>query len=316
MELVHNYQISLDELCNERIDYFIAATDHQKRSTFLAENMGHLHAKKILLPAGEMCEETKKNKQIFDGMGFLSFQTLKDERKEVENLLNRILETNRAGTLNILIDYSCMTKTFYAAIIEYLLKNDPDNERINMFFSYTPKTINALPVKSKIRSVDPLFSLNQKNTEKMKALVIGLNSNGELAKELIKSLQPSKTVLFVPKMPHDPNYHEAVIEYNQELIKKTPTENVYIYPAQYPDQINSMLVSACLDLRLHYNVILVPQGPKTFALASILLSTRYPDVKLMEINAIEKKPDHQGLPAGDPVIVKSVFCPEEDSDDL
>lgn len=317
MELVHNYQISLEELFNERIDYFITASGNQKRSTFLAENINLNNAKKLFLNTEKDSNHriTKENEKVFEKLGFSSFGTISDERKEVEQLLNSICREKPSSNMNILIDYSCMTKPCYASIVDFLVRNEPNHERINMFFSYTPKQINALPSKPKCKSVDFLFNYNVKENDKQNALVVGLNSNAEPTKEIIKKFQSVKTIIFIPEINHDSAYHNALYDFNKEILRNTPQENFFKYPAECPDQIASMLTSICLDLRLKHNVILVPQGPKTFALASILLTTRYPDIKLMHVNAVEKFPNDDGLPAGRPVIVKSVFYSDDEPDD-
>lgn len=313
MELVHNYQININELCNEKIDYFIAASDYQKRSTFLAENFKKTTARKLLLSI-ENDQKNEPNIKIFEDLGFIPLKTIENKRQEIEDILNKICEEKSSDILNILVDYSCMTKVCYASIVDFLLRNDLKNEKINMFFSYTPKSKNALPSHPKLRSIDPLFSYYKKENTRKTALVIGLNSNEEPTTDIIKHLDPEKIVLFIPQLNHDQQYNEALYNFNQEVIKNVPKNNVYNYPANNPDQIASMLTSVCLDLRLNYNVVLIPQGPKPFALASILLSTKYPDLRLMEISSSEIKPNDEGAPVGDPVIVKSVFCSEEEED--
>jgi hypothetical protein len=59
-------------------------------------------------------------------------------------------------------------------------------------------------------------------------------------------------------------------------------------------------------------VVIVPQGPKPFSIMSMLLSVRYPDIKLWEIVFKDHKssPDH-GDAAANPVIVKVSFINDE-----
>jgi hypothetical protein len=134
-------------------------------------------------------------------------------------------------------------------------------------------------------------------------------------KELIGKLKPSSTFALIPYFMHDGEYCQKIIDNNQSVLKNIPSEKVLKYPAERPDQISSMITSLCLDLRLESNVILVPLGPKPFSLASILLSVRYPDVMIYDLKPADNRiKEDPGLPAGEPVILKSVFCPEEDAD--
>ncbi len=80
--------------------------------------------------------------------------------------------------------------------------------------------------------------------------------------------------------------------------------------------INSLLTSCCLDHRVNQEVMIIPQGPKVFSMMALLLSVRYPDIKLWEI--IGKNGMHaqgKGLPASDPVIVKASFLDDDNEED-
>ena len=62
--------------------------------------------------------------------------------------------------------------------------------------------------------------------------------------------------------------------------------------------------------------MIISQGPKTFSLMSVLLSVRYPDVKLWDIITTSKKADlNHGSPAAVPVIVKASFIHDEVEND-
>ena len=62
--------------------------------------------------------------------------------------------------------------------------------------------------------------------------------------------------------------------------------------------------------------MLVPHGPKTLSLASILLSVRYPDIKIYDLKPKDEKAELDiGLPSGEPVVLKSVFVVDDDEED-
>ncbi|HMA65941.1 MAG TPA: hypothetical protein VKO63_12110, partial [Chitinispirillaceae bacterium] len=117
---------------------------------------------------------------------------------------------------------------------------------------------------------------------------------------------------FIPHCAHDPEYARLVQENNKSLLDRIDTGNVIRYQADRPEEINTLLTSCCLDERIDSEVVIVPQGPKTFSMMSMLLSARYPDVKLWEIiiNDLKINPEH-GQPAANPVIVKVSFVNDE-----
>ena len=318
MELVHNYQVSFNELLTESFHYIIAASGYQKRSTYLVENINTGKSENLVITFNEQAnhELRLENQKIFQKLGFVSINAAPDESSDIERMMQRICSGKISGTLNILVDYSCMTKVWFATIINYLLKNDFHAKRINIYFSYTPKKVNTVLQKSRLKSYEPLIFGSEQNLKKKPlALIAGLNNNSDIMKELIDKLKPASTFAFVPYFIHEEEYYHKIMENNASVLKNIPSEKIFKYPAEKPDQISSMITSLCLDLRLDSSVVLVPQGPKTFGLASVLLSVRYPDVMIVDL----KSKDHKvkadpGLPAGDPVILKSVFCIEEEED--
>ncbi len=319
MELVHNYQVAPGELSTERIDCFITASGYQKRCTYLAESLPLQNAEKLVITFDENHKSALRSahEMVFEKLGFNSVRALPHDAGKIEEFLRKICNTRSGGSLNILIDYSCMSKVWYAFIIDFLIRNEFNTERINMFLSYTPKKNNALPVKSKWKSLEPIlpyFSRNKKG--KPVSLVTGLNSNLEPTLSLIREIRPATIFAFVPAFAHDTEYYNKLLAFNKSFLDKVQPEKIIKYPAHRPDQISSMLTSVCLDQRLDNDVILVPQGPKTFALAAILLSIRYPDIMIMELKSTAgHHDDDEGIPAGEPVIMKSVFCSEEEADD-
>ncbi len=318
MELVHNYQVSFGELHTERFDYIIAASGYQKRSTYLAENLDIRISDKLVIIFDEQNHSKPRleNEKFFQKLGFDSIKASPDEHTVIEKMMQTVCNGKLNRTLNILIDYSCMPKIWYATIVKYLLKNDFHAERINIYFSYTPKKINILPQKHRLKSYAPLIFDNRKSWKKKPvALIAGLNNDLEIMRELIEELKPSTTYALIPSFMHDGEYFQSIIDNNEPVLKHIPSEKVLKYPAERPDQISSMITSLCLDLRLESNVILVPLGPKPFALAAVLLSVRYPDVMICDLKSRDKKSrEDDGLPTGEPVILKSVFCLEEDED--
>ena len=121
---------------------------------------------------------------------------------------------------------------------------------------------------------------------------------------------------FIPENSHDPGYSASVLETNKQLLEVLDKNNIIQYDALNPEDINTMLTSKCLNLRLDHEVVIVPQGPKSFSLISSLLCLRYPDIKLWNIITSEKSSDpNNGAAEGDPIVLKVSFCSDEDEED-
>lgn len=318
MELAHICQVNHRELKYEKIDYFLAASGYQTRSTFLAGVIAAPHAHKFMLSFSEENHVSlrKNNEAAFSEMGFQTYKTASDSPDEVEMLIERICNTSSKREVILLVDYSCMPKMWFASILDSITRNDFHAEKITVFFSYTPKKFNLETQKNTIRYLGPMIT-SKDNLKKSKpvALVVGLDNSFKPTMELIRKINPATIMAFIPENRHDPDYTASVLENNKSLLNILDKNNIIHYETLEPESINSKLTSRCLDMRLKHEVVIVPQGPKSFSLISSLLSLRYPDVKLWDIITASKPDDpNNGAAEGEPVVLKVVFCSDDEEE--
>ena len=157
-----------------------------------------------------------------------------------------------------------------------------------------------------------LFNRDNLNDRKPVSMLAALDNNPKSIMEAIGKIKPQKIVAFIPQCEHDPDYTQLVMDKNKALLNRLDSNSIVSYDANRPEEINTLLTSYCLDQRIASEVVIVPQGPKTFSMMSLLLSVRYPDIKLWEVILKDQKTysDH-GLPAADPVIVMVSFLNDE-----
>jgi hypothetical protein len=318
MELAHICQVNYRELRSEKINFFIAASGYQTRSTYLAGIKPALHANKYMLSFSERdhVDLRQMNEAAFSDMGFETCKVAPDKPEEVENFIQQICDASFHKEVILLVDYSCMPKLWFASIMESIIRNDFHAEKITVFFSYTPKKFNLEAQKNTIKYLGPmLFSKDHLKKSKPIALVAGLDNSFKSTMELIRKLNPASIIAFIPENSHDPEYAASVMENNKKLLEMLDKNNIVHYDALEPESINSKLTSRCLDLRLNHEVVIVPQGPKSFSLISSLLSIRYPDIKLWEIITTGKPADpNNGAAEGEPVVLKVTFCSGEEEE--
>jgi hypothetical protein len=313
MELTHLNQIYLDEIRSEKVDCLIATAGTQSRCLFLAESLLTVASKKILLTTGnEEQKQTGKYLPAFSDYGFIRYSASFSDPKNVDRLFHEICNVN-ACQLNIIIDYSCMPKKWYALFIDCITRNTYPVERINLYLSYTPKIFERNPGKHVIDYFGPIiFNRDKLKDKKPVSMIVSLDHNHNSVLEAVNKVKPQKLIAFIPHCTHDPEYTRLVRENNRHLLEKIDQNDIIGYEADRPEEINSLLTSRCLDERVDSEVVIVPQGPKTFSIMSMLLSVRYPDIKLWEIIFKDRKinPEH-GNPAANPVIVKVSFINDE-----
>jgi hypothetical protein len=313
MELTHLNQIALNELRFEKIDCIIACTGNQPRAYSLAGKIHSDVSKKILLVPPE--EEMKKHSnyiEIFKEYGFSNRNMPVNCAGEIDKLLTELCNI-RTHQVNIILDYSCMPKKWYATVIDSITRNNFPPDRINLFLCYTPKIFDKKGSRHSIGYLGPIIlDRDGLNDKKPVSMIAALDHHHNTVLEAISKVKPGKFMAFVPHCTHDPEYTQLVLENNKTLLNRLNRNNIITYEADRPEEINTLLTSYCLDERISSEVMIVPQGPKTFSMMSILLSIRYPDVKLWEIILKDSKisPGH-GHPAANPVIVKVSFVNDE-----
>ena len=314
MELVQLQDINYPELRFEQFDCFIAACGYQPRCHFLAEKVSTSIVKKFLLTIDETDQKPSrcKHMEIFKRLGFKNYFTAINESKVIEDLITEICNIQSAQ-LNILVDYSCMPKKWYALIIDSISRNNFRSKNINLFLSYTPKLFERKPARNSIDYIGPmLFNKDNLRDKKPVSMIASLDNNNSYIMEAINKVKPQKLLAFIPKCAHDPEYTRLVIDNNKTLLDRLDNNSIITYDANHPEEINSILTSHCLDQRISSEVLIVPQGPKTFSMISLLLSVRYPDIKLWEIVIKNPKIDaDHGLAAANPIIVKVTFLHDE-----
>jgi hypothetical protein len=316
MELAQICQVNHRELKYEKIDFFIAACGYQARSPHLAGMIPALHAQKFMLSFSEEnhVELRRNNEAAFSAMGFKLVKAAPDKPEEVEVLIKRICNATSNSEVVFLVDYSCMPRLWFASILESITRNDFHARKITVFFSYTLKKFSLEVQKNTIRYLGPMItSKDHLKKSKPVALIAGLDNSFKSTMELIKKLNPATIVAFIPDNSGDPAYKISVLENNKRLLDILDKNNIISYETLDPEGINSKLTSRCLDLRLKHEVVIMPQGPKSFSLVSSLLSIRYPDVKLWEIiTAVKSADPNNGAAEGDPIVLKVTFCPDDE----
>jgi len=317
MELTHISEIDYQELCFEHFDFFIAACGCQPRCYHLASN-GNLQAQsKLLLNIDEKdrASDRQKHLEVFNSFGFITHNVSITLTDPIEQLLAEICDQNK-DQLNILIDYSCMPKKWYAVIIDNITRNNFKAKKINLFLSYTPKIYEPEKRMTSTDFFGPLLDARHSLKRKKPVTVLaGLDNHVQLLKSALAEVNPLNMLAFLPVSRSDPGYTNAVAENNSSLLSKLDSTHIFRYDMHDPNSMNSLLTSCCLDHRIHHEVMIIPQGPKVFCMISLLISIRYPDIKLWEIigknrNTVQGK----GLAASDPVIVKASFLDDDNEE--
>lgn len=103
------------------------------------------------------------------------------------------------------------------------------------------------------------------------ATLIGLGYEPELALSAQQVLDPAETWLAVPRSM-DPNFDAEVASANEVLLDVVDASNIWTYDIQSPATTFFELEAIVNGLTREHNVVLVPLGPKLFAVVCLLVS--------------------------------------------
>jgi hypothetical protein len=287
MELDNACQVSPDELQNINFDAFIAVSGYESRCSYLVSqinvsNIPH----KLVLAFTEKKELLYReiNNRKFQELGFTFCDVSSGNPQSFISTFNAILKAINKNNINILIDYSSMPKIWYSEILNYFGSLEDSLTNVNLWFSYAPsefiKSANAIGNKY----LDPILpkSLNDKPI----ALILGLGYEKGRAQDFAKQLNAEVTYAFYANPAIDSRYVKEVLDNNQPVLKNIKQEQIIPYPIFDLNSVNDTLTQLCINLRMNYQVLLVPVGPKPFTLMCFILATRYPDIKICRVSSV------------------------------
>ncbi len=311
MEFQSAQQISPDILQSTEYDLFILGSGYEQRCTYLLKNFEIKAKVKIALAFEEKAGEPgrRQNDSFLLNNGFQFIKISGENEFNLEPFIAESLNNKDKEHINILVDYSSMTKKWYAGIINCILLNKVNIDYITVHFSYTPALYNE-PKKSRPIKVHNFISIPTNYNaveEKPVALILGLGLDSARAKYIIKEVKPAKTFIIYADPAKEVKYVEKVFKNNQEIIEEADIRNIVSYPLHDMDKTDETLTNLCLSLRGKYNLIIAPLGPKVFSLLSLLLASRYPDIKVLRVSSGSNAPVYERIPVGKPFIYSVEF---------
>ena len=309
MDLLKTKQVSKEVLDSVEFDLFIAATGFEERCCWLINKFNIQAKKKIALVSSNNHLSLFKNKntKIFREKNFSFIDISLDENDALVKYFEEFLESNPDKSLNILIDYSGMTKVWYAGIVNLLSAIEDTSHNFQIYFSYTPvEQIKAKKAKP-IKVVESLNTpLKSKNSDKKTTLIIGLGIEPGKVDYLREIIKPDKIILMYPD-PAYKSYVELLFEVNKDIITEVDMRNMINYPLYDIDRTNEILTNLVLELRLNSNIVIAALGNKSFSLLSMLISLRYPDIEVLKTRTNNIYTEYKKQSISDPIILEAVF---------
>lgn len=314
MEYQGSVQVDIQEIREKQFDLIIAASGFETRSITLFQNYYIAAPKKVAFAFTEKTADIKRknNDAFFISQGFTMIDCSGENTESIQEFLIDYFSKIEKDSIEILIDYSSMTRKWYADIINLILTKTFHFQNISVFFSYTPAGFNLPKKNTTVKFADSLLVHEPaKNSNKPLALIIGLGIDSAKASYLIKKLNPSELIIMYADPAYEKKYVETVLNNNRKLIELVEIRKILNYPLANIGVTNEILTPLCLALRMKYNIIIAPLGPKVFSLNSLLLSAMYPDIDVWRVSSGDREPVYDRVPSKDPIILNARFIEED-----
>ena len=309
MKLASTSQILESDLPKHRFDLFVGASGYESRATY-AQSRLDLTAIKARIVFGftdRITAQRHENDEIFHRAGAEIVSMQGDSCQSVREQLKRRIEAVEGDEVRVFIDYTSMTRSWYAGAIE-ALGSVQEKKRVECVFSYSPARFTSPLAATPNSVVGPLPGFCGLDVpDKPSALIIGLGYERDRALGLFQYVDPAVSFVFYTDPVLDPKFLDAVKASNATLLNVLPKENIYTHPLSDLQRTGDLLLSLCSALRDDYRIILAPLGVKPFSLICLLLAARFRDLDVWRVSPGTKSPPQEREPLNSLLMLKTVF---------
>ena len=299
--------IDVRDIETTQFDIGLFASGFDARASFLPKKIDPSNVdNKLILGFSEWRDsEHRKGNDLFYREKYAEPEVLSSSSdREIYCELNKIFKTLKdKDELRILLDYTSMSRLWYSGILNYVkLQN---RKKIEVYINYCSgdyvgkiydfgySTINSLPGQ------EGVLTSNDRTT-----LVIPVGFYSDIVRAVIQEIEPNEIVgiLGIPSLKKE--YEERANKTKDDLggeIKKWLSCPVHDLEAIF------RTFSEIINNSIHHEIMFLPLGPKTFNMASILVSQRFEHITCLYLKT--KSNDQNSVGAtGDCVCNKITYC--------
>lgn len=293
-------------------DFAFFACGYEQRSTFVAR---HVNRNSINNPIVLGFKESRDARQRKENDRYFSenwtpnqeIMHADDERLIFEHLQKLILERSAEPHLRILVDYSSMSRMWYAAVLNWarFLRG---SQTVDIDFVYSVGTHKEPYPSMVISDILCIPGCEGGPIRLSKSIaVFGLGFEGMAALCVLDRLEPHDVYAYYANPAAFEDYPEKALEKNDVLVQLA--KHIYPLPLDSVEQTFRALAEITSGYRDDADITLIPMGPKPHVLAAILLSLRFKEIACLRVSGKGVKPEDVE-PTGDFVVTRIHFKPE------
>ena len=279
--------IDFDDVCSEHYDVSIFASGYESRCT---------HIPRLLSPANianplvfGFTEEPQAGKRpANDAYYFERWQrrpiplSSDDEKPIYDQLQETTKAINRP--IRILLDYSSMSRLWYAAVLNWT-RFAAVEKPVIIDFVYAMGIYGEEKQPMVIRDMVSIPGCEGRAYRLRKSVaVFGLGFHGLAALTVLDMLEADIVYVFLASPGSTEEYVRKTKEINKELISNPKTASLLELPLGSIESCYRQLAETIAPYRQDGEITLVPMGPKPHVLASILVAMKFPEVACLRVS--------------------------------
>ena len=283
------------------IDLAISCLGYESRATQVSSNFFRSAQRRVAIGfSRQQVLFYERNKKWFEDCGVDVFSDVSDEafQPTLESLLHQSLSSADFSPRRIVVDVSCFDR-FRLAVLCQLLLDQIEQAKTEVWFFYNiaaydpPGT--GFSVNARLQPVHPTFVGTRPDPLAGTTAMIGLGYEREKALGAAEYLEANEVFTYCPAS-RIPEYLPSVEAANELLLEQLTADHRFVYEVEQPAKLVSELSSVVKGLILQSSVIMIPLGPKIFALCCMLTASMFPDVSVWRVSqgstapAVDRRP--------------------------
>jgi hypothetical protein len=247
----------------------------------------------------------RDNDLFFKNFGSGRFLLLgtKDDDQVIFKCLNSLLDEKSSGFVKILVDYSVMTRSWYGAILTWARLADFNGEiEIDFVYASGRYLSEFDPLLISELETLPNFEGNSGGFRKTTAL-FGLGYDQYATLAVYDRIEPDVLYCCVAGMSaYDASAIKALAE-NQAMVEAS--ERIVELPLLDVEAAFRLLCDVIVGIGRDSHVVVVPMGPKTHVLVTLLVALRLPWLTCLHAKGVRSHPIQ--VEALGPISIARVF---------
>jgi hypothetical protein len=294
MNKLHVDDLSIGELTNEQYDLAIFSCGYEERCIEVPSKISNENVNKALIISFDqhLSDDMRQSNYDFYEAEWPSSELLTITQCNVGSVysaMRTIIEGIDKEVINVLVDYTSMSRSWYAAILNYLIKFSEKEIVIDLTYAngiYHDENLNVELGELKVIPGCEGISLTKKQNAAI--FTLGFDKYGPL--RLYNLLNPNRCYGIMASPAASYQYEDLCLEKNRDFILHhlDGEKNLVKLPINSISLCYEHMSQMIMPLQNDFNVSIIPFGPKPHILASILCSFNFPNVTCMYSEYIRK----------------------------